>query len=127
MPTAQILSVLIVEDNPDVAETLTALVKLDGHAVRTAFHPEEALRLARAAPPDVVVTDIGLPGMNGFALARELSATLPRKPLLIAVSGYGHMGAECVAAGIDHYLVKPVDPAALRNLLGPGRAAESAD
>lgn len=110
-------SVLIVEDNRDVAETLAALLDLYGFAVRIAYDGEEGLQSACEHPPDMVILDIGLPRMSGLDLARELRATLKSETLLVAMSGYTHKHAECREAGIDHYFIKPVDPETIETLL----------
>ena len=117
MPPALPLSVLIVEDNHDGAETLAALLDIYGHTIRVAHAGAEALRLAGESAPDAVILDIGLPGMDGFDLARALIEMLPSRPLLVAVSGYTNMRERCWAAGIDHYYIKPVEPSVLGALL----------
>ncbi len=112
--------VLLLEDNPDVAESMTMLMELLGHRVRTASSGEEALALARASRPDVMLVDIGLPGMNGYEVARRVR----RDPalngvVLIALTGYGREEdrREALAAGFDHHLAKPVEPGALHALV----------
>src|SRR5262245_39531061 len=99
------LSVLIVEDNRDGAETLAMLLGIHGHTVRIAGDGEEALAQAGASPPHVVILDIGLPRMDGLELARKLRDLLNSHSLLIAVSGYGDKEQACRDAGIDHYLL----------------------
>jgi CheY-like chemotaxis protein len=101
------LSVLIVEDNRDGAETLAMLLGIHGHAVQIAGDGEEALALAGNSPPHVVILDIGLPRMDGLELARKMREMLCSRALVIAVSGYADKEQACRAAGIDHYLVKP--------------------
>jgi DNA-binding response OmpR family regulator len=117
MPHDRQLSVLIVEDNIDGAETLAILLDMYGHSVRIAFNGEAAMPLAHECPPDAVVLDIGLPGMNGFDVARQIRAAFGSKPRLIAVSGYTNKDEECHAAGIDHYLIKPAHPEMIDALL----------
>jgi CheY-like chemotaxis protein len=111
------LSVLVVDDNKDGAETLAVLLEAYGYRVRTALDGDAALSLARAVPPDAVILDLGLPGMDGFTLAEALCAMLDRRPLLIVVSGFTDLRAECLALGMDYYLFKPVDPTHLNDLL----------
>jgi DNA-binding response OmpR family regulator len=110
--------VLIVDDNRDADELLALLMRAWGHQVMLAYDATAALAALGSFHPDLVLLDIGLPGMNGFALARELrqrgcSATLA------AITSYG--GAEdrqrSLAAGIDHYFVKPVDSTTFGALL----------
>ena len=117
MVAARTLSILIVEDNSDIAETTAALLELHGHTARTAQSGAEALRMAGESPPEVVILDIGLPGMDGFTLAGELVAMLERRPLIVVISGYTNLRTECLAAGCDHYFVKPVEPAVLDRTL----------
>lgn len=114
--------VLVVDDNRDGAESLALLLRLLGYDVTVAFDGRSGLSAARARRPDVAVLDIGLPGMNGFDLARELRTDAAfGRTRLIAASGYGQEAdrQKCLAAGFDHHLTKPVDLADLRPLLGP--------
>ncbi len=112
--------VLIVDDNTDSAKTLALLQKRRGHDTRTAFTGPDALAVAMDFQPEVVLLDIGLPGMNGYEVARQIRA-MPAlgRAFLIAMSGYGHGEevAEARAAGFDTYLVKPVNLAELNELL----------
>jgi PAS domain S-box-containing protein len=119
--------VLIIDDNRDSTETLAMLMRIWHHEVQTAHDGPSALAAAQGFRPDVVFLDIGLPGMNGFELARRLRR-LPDLPhmLLIALSGYSQDGDRLQAreAGIDHYLVKPVVSEILRDFLIAGRPQE---
>ena len=112
--------VLLVEDNPDAAESLTILLELLGHHVRAVYDGIAALDAARASTPDVMVVDIGLPGMDGYEVARRVR----RDPaltqvVLVALTGYGREEdkREAMAAGFDHHLVKPVNPDTLHSLV----------
>jgi CheY-like chemotaxis protein len=116
-PMTHSLSVLIVEDNPDGADTLAEVLGVYGYGVHVARDGEEALRLAREERPDVVLLDIGLPRMDGCEVAVRLCGTLDRRPLLVAVTGYTHLRDRCRAAGINHYFIKPADPSELDTLL----------
>jgi signal transduction histidine kinase len=103
--------VLIVEDNEDVAAMLESALQDLGHTARTAGEGPSALALAESFHPDVALLDIGLPGMDGYELARQMRARLgDEAPLLVAVSGYGQKADRARArnAGFDHHLVKPV-------------------
>ena len=108
--------VLVVEDNADAAESTMMLLRELGHEVIVITDGAEAVEAARAFRPDVVLLDIGLPGMDGFQLATALRG-LPEtsSARLIAVSGYGQEKdrARSAQAGFDLHLVKPVDPARL--------------
>ncbi len=118
--------ILVLDDNADQAGSLTLLLTLWGHDVRTAHDGPSALTEAAAFRPEVVFLDIGLPGMDGHEVARRLR----RDPglgqaFLIALSGYGtdEDRRHSQEAGIDTHIVKPVEPGALRELLaglGPG-------
>jgi PAS domain S-box-containing protein len=112
--------VLVVDDNVDAAESLAALLRLLGHDVHTAHNGHAGLALARGARPEVALVDLGMPGMDGFRLARELRA-LPdgERTLLVAVTGWGLPDdrARTAAAGFNWHLTKPVDPATLAAVL----------
>ena len=114
------LRILVVDDNEDAADMLAMLLKDAGHEVVTANDPQAALERVPALQPDVCLLDIGLPDMDGNELARRLRATRAgRAATLIALTGYGQPAdrAKAAAAGFDHYLVKPPDPATLEHLL----------
>jgi signal transduction histidine kinase len=102
--------VLVVDDNEDAAWLLAEALRLLGHDVRVAYEGIAALEVAREWSPEVALLDIGLPGMNGFELCRELGK-LAVRPHCIAVSGYGQPKDRALAreAGFDAHFVKPVD------------------
>ncbi|MCC8362481.1 response regulator [Lysobacter sp. A6] len=120
-PAAQLASrrVLVVDDNIDAAQTLAHLLEAFGHDVRVAHDGDAALVLAQESPPDVVLLDIGLPGMNGYDVVRRLRAD-PRTQAatVIAVTGYGQEAdrQRAIEAGFDLHLVKPVAPEQLAGL-----------
>ncbi|MCC6418712.1 MAG: response regulator [Gemmataceae bacterium] len=114
------LRVLVVEDDRDCAESTALLLDLAGYVVDVAFTGEEALARARENVPDVVLLDLGLPGTNGYEVARRLRAMdLGRQVLIVAITGYGRdedrAGGE--AAGVHLHFLKPVEPAWLLALL----------
>ncbi|MGZ5075194.1 MAG: hybrid sensor histidine kinase/response regulator [Methylobacter sp.] len=114
------LRILLVDDNRDAAESLALLLKIEGHQVRTAYDGPAALELARAEWPEVILLDIGLPGMNGYLVAQELRRHRElERTLLIALTGYGQSEdrEKSCAAGFDAHLVKPLDLEMLRKLL----------
>lgn len=117
VPTNGKLRVLIVEDNRDAAQSLQMLLSLLGHQVEVAFDGRSGLAAAQGRRPDVVISDLGLPGdLDGYALARELRADATLADLyLIALSGYGRDDdrRQARAAGFDRHLAKPVDAACL--------------
>ena len=106
------MSVLVVEDNIDSADSMARFLRLGaGFEVRVAYDGLAGLRTAVAHLPDAIVCDIGLPKLDGIQLAKRLVAELPKKPLLIAITGYGTLAEQQAReAGFDHYLVKPADP-----------------
>jgi CheY-like chemotaxis protein/nitrogen-specific signal transduction histidine kinase len=119
-PSAQRRRVLIVEDNPDAREALQLLIELVGHEVETAEDGPSALAKLRADPPDVALVDIGLPGMDGYSLARAIRQDpVARGVRLIALTGYGQAEdqKEALDAGFDVHLTKPVDPQKLAEFL----------
>jgi PAS domain S-box-containing protein len=112
--------ILVVDDNIDAAETLATLLRLSGHDVRTAYDGLAALETTSRFNPEIVLLDIGLPGMDGYEVARELRDR--RKAdglLLVALTGYGQAEDRRLSreAGFDFHLVKPVDPDALEQLI----------
>ena len=118
--------ILLVEDNRDANEMLSMFLRSEGHAVVSAFDGPTGLATARAQHFDVLVCDIGLPGMDGYSLIRALRDTAGKKvPSAIAVSGYGQIEdrARAIEAGFEQYLVKPIDAGALLKLieLAPAR------
>jgi CheY-like chemotaxis protein len=117
----QVLHVLIIEDNQDAAETLGELLELGGHDVKLAFDGAAGVAAAREARPDVVISDLGLPGeLDGYAVARALRADPAlRGVCLIALSGYASEDARRRSreAGFDLHLAKPPDIAKLERTL----------
>jgi CheY-like chemotaxis protein len=112
--------VLVVDDNVDAANTMALLLRLAGHDVRTAHDGPSAIDAARTHPPEVILLDIGLPGMDGYEVARRLRASPTLDGcVLVALTGYGQEEdrRRSWAAGFDHHLVKPVEPQSLTELL----------
>ncbi|MCW5658197.1 MAG: response regulator [Burkholderiaceae bacterium] len=122
---------LIVEDNPDIADTTATMLAIAGHTVRCARDGAQAIAEAPGFAPEVVLLDVGLPELDGYQVARRLRQ-LPqtRQALIIGLTGYGmpadrERGRE---AGFDHHLLKPADPAQLRQLIeswSPPHSTES--
>ena len=113
--------ILIVEDNVDSASSLAELLEMLGQQVRAVHDGPAALEAALAFCPDIILLDIGLPGMNGYEVARRLR----REPALegatlVALTGYGQEEdrRKAIEAGFDRHFIKPVDPGALQSLLG---------
>ena len=95
------------------------LLRLYGHAVETALGGPAALRAARANPPEVVLLDISMPGMDGYEVVRRLRSMFQDRVVLIALTAHGFEEDErrCVEAGFDRHLVKPADPVKVEQLL----------
>jgi CheY-like chemotaxis protein len=112
--------ILIVEDNVDAAESLKELLELGGHRVEMAHTGPEGIRRARAARPEVVLCDLGLPEIDGYGVARALRADPDLAAVrLVALSGYALQDdvERARQAGFDHHLAKPPDLEALERLL----------
>ena len=111
---------LVIEDNVDAAESLQTLLKLAGHDVQTALSGPSGLAVAERYRPEVVLCDIGLPGMDGYEVARALrKAPATAGTHLVALTGYGQdedrrRGRE---AGFDDYLTKPADFRTLQRVM----------
>jgi PAS domain S-box-containing protein len=119
--------ILVVDDNGDAADSLAVLLRLMGNDVRTAPDGPAALEAARAYRPDVVLLDLGLPGMSGYDVCRRLrEGHFANGPLVVALTGYGQDEdrRRTREAGFDRHLVKPVNPDELREVLAEndGRA-----
>jgi len=112
--------VLLADDNVDAADTMTAVLEMSGHQVRTVYSAAQALAAAPEFSPDIMLLDIGMPGMNGYELAQRLRAdSRYDQTLLVALTGWGSESDRELAlqAGFDHHLTKPVDQLALEPLL----------
>lgn len=111
--------VLVIDDNVDSAETLRDFLAHSGHAVEIALDGAEGLRRAAALSPDVILCDVGLPGMSGYDVAKALRATPGRRALLVALTGFGsdENRRSALAAGFDAHVVKPVSPYQLEQLV----------
>jgi PAS domain S-box-containing protein len=111
--------VLVVDDSKDSADSLAELVEMFGHTVEVAHDGPTAIAKARANPPDVILCDIGLPGMSGYDVARALRVTASGPLQLVAVSGYAQPEdlKRAVEAGFDRHIAKPPDPDEIERLL----------
>ena len=119
-PATPALRVLVVDDNRDAAESLAMVLRLTGHEVALAHDGPGALDAAGSFMPDVVLLDIGMPGMNGYEVARRLRARPEgRRLVLAALTGWGQREDKerALEAGFDHHLTKPVDPQQLEAVL----------
>jgi signal transduction histidine kinase/CheY-like chemotaxis protein len=121
--------VLVVDDNVDAAETLATLLRLKGHAVDIAYDGPSAIEAANRHAPEIVFLDIGMPGMDGLAVASRLrsSPAVSPHPLLVAVTGWGQDEdrRRTERAGFDFHLVKPVSPIEVGQLLARAEAVSA--
>jgi CheY-like chemotaxis protein len=110
--------VLVVDDNADAAETVAVFMRLEGHDVRTANDGLQALATYQIFAPEVAIVDIGLPGMNGYEVAKRLRQG-GSKALLIALTGYGQSEdrARSKEAGFHHHFIKPADPSEIQTVI----------
>ena len=112
--------VLIVEDNADHAQTLGMILELKGHKLRIVADGASAIEMARRMRPDVVLLDLGLPGVDGFEVARRLKREHGDALRIIAISAYGtdNDRRQSMEAGCEVHLMKPADPRFIESLLG---------
>jgi two-component system CheB/CheR fusion protein len=116
----QALRVLVVDDCPDTRWSLAALLRIWGHDTRVAGDGPSALQVAATYHPEVILLDVGLPGMDGYEVARRFRRMAGGgRPLIVTLSGYGQESdrRHSLEAGCDQHLVKPVDPDVLSRLL----------
>ena len=111
--------VLVADDNRDAADSLQRVLVLYGHDVRVAYDGVSAMQIGREFRPRVAVLDIGMPGTDGYTVAREMRKQHGREVTIVALTGWGQEAdrRRAIEAGFDHHLVKPVDPDALNVLL----------
>ena len=121
-PAKRRLRVLIADDERDQVATLAALLIDEGYEVREVYRGSEVMRMARDFDPDIALIDIGMPGMTGYDVAREIRQEFGKpRPLLIAITGWKQSSDRILArlAGFDHHVAKPCDPQALLELIAP--------
>jgi CheY-like chemotaxis protein len=122
-PTVPLFKVLVVDDNKDVADSLAALIRVLGHQATPAYDGDSAVELATRESPDAVFLDIGMPHVNGYDVARQLSAMQTSPDFrLIAITGFADQPhrEKAKQAGFTDYLVKPyVSADVMRLLSGP--------
>jgi CheY-like chemotaxis protein len=118
---------LVVDDNEDAATALATLLRLQGHQVRVVHDGISALEAVRAFRPVLILLDIGMPGMDGYEVARRIRKTPGMENVLLAaLTGWGQQEdrRRTAEAGFDHHLVKPLQPATLEGLLADLKRAD---
>jgi len=115
MPTATPPRVFVVDDNHDAADTLGMLLEMEGYDVRIAYDGDDAIRDADEFHPDVALLDIGLPGKDGYEIARHIREDRHGDVMLIAVTGYASEEdvQRARAAGFDYHFGKPANLSAV--------------
>jgi len=124
--------ILIADDNRDAADTLAEILRMEGHEVRLAHDGPAALAAFAAFHPDVMLLDIGMPGLSGYEVARKVRETDPASDMiLIAITGWGQENdkEQALSAGFDYHLTKPVDLQRMSELIQrkPGTLGSPAD
>jgi two-component system, OmpR family, response regulator len=116
--------VLVIDDNRDAADTLAVLLEIRGYACRAVYDAEDGLRAAVAGRPDCIVSDIGMPGLDGYEVARRVRAEPALAGvLLVALSGYAdaHHVRLAAEAGFDHAFAKGEGPERLMRVLAASK------
>jgi CheY-like chemotaxis protein len=119
-PASRPLRVLVVDDNRDTVESFSLLLTASGHDVRAAYDGPTALEVAFEYRPDVMLLDIGLPGLSGFEVAKRIRMlAILKNVVLVAMTGYGQESDRQASAqaGFDHHVVKPASPGQLEKIL----------
>ena len=118
------MRVLVVDDNCDAADSLSALLEFDGFDAAAVYDGRSALAMVQAAPPDMIIMDLGMPGMDGYETARAIrNQPGAERILMLALTGWGQNDARqrTEEAGFDHHLVKPVELDQIVRLAGAHR------
>ncbi len=121
--------VLVIDDNADIRESVATVISLLGHQVLTAIDGEEGMQSGRQFQPDLVLMDVGLPGMSGYDVAQLMRAEAwGRRAVLAAMTGWAQESdrQQAVAAGFDVHVPKPVELRTLRELIARAVALPSA-
>ena len=122
--------ILVADDNADGADTLGMLLRQAGHDVRVVYGGAEALETALTMRPEVVLVDVGMPGMDGYETARRLRQSLGPTVRLVAITGYAANRQHALAAGFNDFLVKPASPGVIARLVSqplPGEETPTAN
>ncbi len=119
-PSGVRLKVLVIDDNRDVADTCSMLIELSGHDVKVAYSGGDGIAIAESFRPQVILTDIGLPDIDGYEFAQKVRAMAWGKTaVLVAITGWGAAESKqhAAVAGFNHHLTKPIDPRTIESLL----------
>jgi CheY-like chemotaxis protein len=121
------LKIVLAEDNADLSESMSLLLRMRGYEVEVAYDGIGAVELATDFLPDVALLDIGMPGLNGYEAAREIRRQMGKRVVLVALTAWGRDSDKRAAAeaGFDHHFVKPVDLQAIEKLLSEVAAGKS--
>jgi DNA-binding response OmpR family regulator len=113
------LRIVVADDDRDSVAMVAVILRHEGHEVREVYRGSEVVHAVRGFDPDVALIDIGMPGMTGYDVAREIRQLFGKRPMLIAITGWKKTSDRILAqlAGFDHHLAKPFDPDALLALL----------
>ena len=113
------LRIVVADDDRDAVVTLATILQHEGHEVREVYRGSEVLQMVRDFDPDAALIDIGMPGMTGYDVAREIRHLFGKRPTLIAVTGWKKTSDRILAqiAGFDHHLAKPFEAGELLALL----------
>jgi CheY-like chemotaxis protein len=119
VPALELRRILLVEDNGDVRDSLRELLEDSGHKVAAAADGLEGIQIASSFRPDAALVDIGLPGLDGYGVARQLRQSLGDGVLLVALTGYGlpEDRRRALEGGFDAHLTKPITLGAILRLL----------
>jgi len=125
-PALRPVKVLVADDERDIVLTLESILRDEGYETQGVYSGAEVLKKAQTLRPHAVILDIQMPGISGFAVARELREmyTLDKQPLLVAITGKWIKSSDRLLGalvGFDHYLLKPCDPQTVLKLLAPLR------
>ena len=125
-PAASALRVLVVDDERDTVDMLMALLRDDGHVAHGVYTGKDVLPAALLLRPDVLICDLAIPGLSGYAVAQAIRHAFiaGRRPLMIAISGFWKETPDRLVAeqvGFDHHLLKPCDAGRILGLLAPLR------
>lgn len=118
------LDIVVTDDNQENADSLAQMLRLAGHQVRITYDGESCLEAVAERMPDLVLLDLGMPGLDGFSTCRRIREAHGRGLRILAVTGWGQARdvADAAKAGFDGHIVKPVDPAKLaEGMAGLGR------